>query len=320
MRTHFGTGADAGTAAMYCDRERVGALAVTPEEFRAGDSRALFKILVATTMFQRRQDRQIFRVLRELPRKAAREIGSARSLLRLVDASPCPYLKSAELLRNSCDLAKDPVTREGTCTANATVPCHLKRHTVHLRRYGHFGKVPTSAALVLREAGAADLNALRAEVLERERDETVRADALKESLKRAWRVNEKIASMFLSAISNPDLSPLGAPWAEGLDWTRYVVIDSNVDLFLSAIRYRGGTGYEERRAFIHALARHIDLSALDGRVHSYNPRLVQQALYLFMSGANRKTLARDCTHLGARACFVCPADLSRICPVRCARS
>lgn len=50
--------------------------------------------------------------------------------------------------------------------------------------------------------------------------------------------------MFLSAISNPDLSPGLSPWPGDLDWTYYVVIDSNVDLFLASIRYRGGASYD----------------------------------------------------------------------------
>jgi hypothetical protein len=153
-------------------------------------------------------------------------------------------------------------------------------------------------------------------VLRRERDPLARARALEAALSSAWRVNQKIASMFLSAVTNPDLSRGTAPWARGVDWTYFVVVDSNVDLFLTSIGYRGGSSYDARREFICALARRIDLRELDHRLHQYNPRVVQQALYLFMSSANRRATQDDCMHSGASACRACPASLARRCPVR----
>jgi hypothetical protein len=178
--------------------------------------------------------------------------------------------------------------------------------------------MPTSLALVLREAGVADLEQLRGEVLRRERDPLARAISLEVVLSRAWRVNQKIASMFLSAVSNPDMSRGGAPWAVGLDWAYFVVIDSNVDLFLATIGYRGRGSYDARRQFILALAERIDLRCLDHRLRCYNPRVVQQALYLFMSATNRRRARGDCMHVGRRACAKCPSTLTRRCPVRSA--
>ncbi len=58
------------------------------------------------------------------------------------------------------------------------------------------GKVPTSAALVLREAGVASLSALRAKVLRSTRDPQERARLLEGHLSRGWRISDKIASMF----------------------------------------------------------------------------------------------------------------------------
>src|SRR5262249_48716234 len=150
------------------------------------------------------------------------------------------HLSSTDALHHSCDLSKDPRTGLGRCDAKPILACHLKRHTVLLKRYGHFGKVPSSIALALREEGAVDLPQLRDVTFAREKDPLARARALEAQLSRAWRVNQKIASMFLSLVSNPDLSSGAAPWSEGLDWTYFVVIDSNVDLFLSAVRYDGG--------------------------------------------------------------------------------
>jgi hypothetical protein len=192
----------------------------------------------------------------------------------------------------------------------------MKRHTVLLKRYGHFGKVPTSMALVLREAAARDLPSLRSNVFRRVESPADRAAELEAALCRAWRINQKIASMFLSAVSNPDLSPGLAPWSTGADWTRYVVVDSNVDLFLQSIRYAGGSSYDARRSFICALARAIDLSSFGDGLHAYNPRMVQQAMYVFMSRSNRIAMSRDCSRLGAAACRACPRLLSTRCPLR----
>jgi hypothetical protein len=301
---------------MFCDPARVGAFAVDRAAVRSGDGHTLFRLLVATTMFQRRQDVQILRILRGMRRADVAEMTRPLRLLRLADSNECEYLTSSDKLHGTCDLAKDPATGKGCCARNPTNECHLKRHTVLLKRYGHFGKMPTSLALMLREAGVADLSALRRAVLRRVRDPLERARALETELSRAWRVSQKIASMFLSTIANPDLSPGASPWARGVDWTYFVVVDSNVDLFLASLGYRGGKSYDSRREFVCQVARKIDLSRLDPRLHAYNPRVVQQALYLFMSTANRRTLMNDCVHQGVAACAECPSMVAKRCPLR----
>jgi hypothetical protein len=301
---------------MFCDRSRVGAFAVDRAALRVGDGQALFRLLVAVTMFQRRQDVQILRILRGIGAADAMELTSPERLLALVDASECRHMGSTNALHDICDLTKHRRTRLGCCATNPKVDCHLKRHTVLLKRYGHFGKVPTSLALVLREAGAVDLGEIRADVLRRESDPGLRARALEAALSRAWRVSQKIASMFLSIVSNPDISPGMAPWAHGVDWTYFVVIDSNVDLFLDSIGYRAGRSYDARREFVRELARRLDLRLIDRRVHSFNPRIVQQAIYLFMSSANRRAAIGDCMHLGPSSCATCPSLLTQHCPVR----
>jgi hypothetical protein len=301
---------------MFFDPARVGSFAVDRHALRAGDGRALFRLLVATAMFQRRQDVQILRILQGVGASDAAEITDARRLLALVDHGDCAHMRSTQLLAEECDLGKDPRTRKGCCDANPGISCHLKRHTVLLKRYGHFGKVPTSIALMVRESGAEDLPALRRLVMKRERDPLVRAQALERELSRAWRVNQKIASMFLSMITNPDLSRGLAPWVRGVDWTYYVVVDSNVDLFLASIGYNGIGTYDARRDFVRDLARSVDLTEFDGALHPYNPRLVQQAMYLFMSTANRRAAAADCMHLAPRACVTCPSAVRRRCPTK----
>lgn len=121
--------------------------------------------------------------------------------------------------------------------------------------------------------------------------------------------------MFLSIVSNPDLTPGVRPWRD-VDWRHFVVIDSNVDLYLGALGYRGGKSYAARRAFVRSLSSRIDLTELRPGMRRDNPRLVQQAMYLFMSAANRRAIPGDCMHLGAEACRRCDRALSRICPVR----
>lgn len=301
---------------MYCDRRHVGAFAVQREALRRGEAGALFQVLVATTLFQRQTDQQVLRILRSIPPGAVEELGSVERLLELVDEGPCPLMRSLEVLRTGCDLGKDPRTKSGRCSARPRTRCHLKRHTEVLRRYGHFGKVPTSLALMLRELGVDSLPDLYRLVLESTPDPLSRALLLEEALSSAWRVNKKIACMFLSAVANPDLSPGLSPWSEGLDWTHFVVVDSNVDLFLGRIGYQGGADYEARRGFIQRLAQAVNLAEFVPGLSAYNPRLVQQAIYLSMSTSNRRTAPDDCMYLGQSMCRNCPGHLSRICPVR----
>ncbi len=316
LERYYGTADDPGVAARFCEREQVGAFAIDREELAAGKGAALFRLLVVTAMFQRRQDAQILRILRSIKRSDALELTSARRLLSLVDQAPCRLLRSNDALINECDLTKDPRTKLGCCEANPRARCHLKKHTVLLKRYGHFGKVPTSAALLLREAGARDLSALRDAIFREVRGGAERAQRLEEALTKAWRIHQKIACMFLSAVTNPDLSPGLSPWAHGIDWTRFVIIDSNVDLFLGSIGYRGGRSYDARRAFVRAIAERIDLREMDRRLHASNPRVVQQAIYLFMSIANRRGASVDCSRLGPKACAACPSALARRCALR----
>jgi hypothetical protein len=227
----------------------------------------------------------------------------------------CPHLATNLALQEICDLTKN-AARVGVCTANASVPCDLKVHTVLLKRYGHFGKVPTSAALMLREAGASGIAELKRHVLRQTSDPHARAVTLEAVLCRAWRVSSKIACMYLSALTAPDLAPGAPAWSRGIDWTHFVVVDSNVDAFLVSIGYGGPRSYDARRRFVQEVARGVDLAGLRPRLRRYNPRLVQQAMYLFMSSANRRASTRDCSRDGPSACRVCPSVLRSRCRLR----
>jgi len=313
LSRYYRTEWDPGLLRMFCDPRWVGAFAVRPELVRQGDPEALFRLLVTVTMFQRRQDAQIMRILRGIPPEAAEELTTSSRLTALAKGSACRHARTLESLHEDCDLTKR--NGLGVCHANPRMQCHLKVHTVLLKRYGHFGKMPTSAALVVSGAGS-DLGALRENAFEMTQDQHERALLLERAVSRIWRVSDKIAAMFLSALTNPDLGEGLAPWTEGLDWSHFVVVDSNVDLFLRAIAFRGPWTYAARREFIQALAARVDLREFRPELHSYNPRLVQQAMYLFMSIANRRGAVVDCSKTGATACARCPLLLKRRCALR----
>jgi len=318
FETHFRRPLDPGVTQMFSDSTRVGAFAADPQALAAGRGDALFRALIVAVMFQRRQDKQVTRILRGISAKDARELTSPRALTRLADNCGCRHARTTGGLRVDCDLTKHPETRLGICGANPTIACAPKRHTVLLKRYGHFGKVPTSAALLLREAGAQDLTSLLERAGATAQGKTAKSRALVGALSGAWRVSEKIASMFLSAVFNPDYAS-GAQRREDIDWRHFVVIDSNVDLFLQSIGYRGLWTYTARRDFLRQASRMTRLTAFRHDVQRDNPRIVQQAMYLFMSAANRRAISYDCAH-SPGACVRCPMVLKRRCPVRQTRS
>jgi len=305
LKLYHGTDDDSGVAAMFCDPARVGAFAVSKAALAAGEPEALFRVLIAVTMFQRLADQLILKILRGIPAAVVDELTAPSTLVAQLVASGCPHGRSLEGLLTACDLTKDIASR-GVCSREPGISCSLKQHTEVLKRYGHFGKVPTSLAFALQESGVPDLRALREQCLAEGAGSAAQAAELLESkLRRAWRVSDKVAAMFLSLVSNPELSPGLAPWSEGLDWRRWVVIDSNVDQFLKTLGYPGPWTYPARQQFLERLAEGIDLSELKPGLSSYNPRLVQQALYLFTSTTNRKALARDCAHAVPSECGGC---------------
>jgi hypothetical protein len=314
VQNYLGTADDTGVTEMFCRRESVGFFAVDRGALERGEAETLFRLLVTITMFQRLSDVQIMRTLRSIGEEEARELTDANSLLRLADTS-CDLSTSLSDLLTLCDLSKDHQGR-GCCEARPQTACALKRHTVTLRRYGHFGKMPMSIALAIRDAGALDLPSLRASVWRETHDPLERAMQLESVLSQAWRVSHKIAAMFLSAVTNRALAGDLAPWSDGVDAEYFVVIDSNVDLALAALGYTGPKTYFARREFVTALATHIRLDRMRAGLPSSSPRLVQQALYLFMSKSNRRANSRDCHHGGPASCARCPIELSAICPLR----
>jgi hypothetical protein len=311
LEMHYDRAGDVGLARTFCDPSSVGYFAVDLPSLEAGRPEALFRLFVTVAMFQRLRDTLVMNILRSLCERDSSELTSVAALLRCAETSPCSLTRSNEDMLGRCDLRKDALKR-GTCSVAPQLPCHLKRHTELLKRYGHFGKMPTSAALVVRDHGG-DLNTLKERVFAAVADPLGRAQQLESTLSNTWRVSDKIANMFLSLVSAPNLGLPSPPWADGLDWTWFVVVDGNVDLFLGSIGYLGSGTYSARRMFVRELASRIDLSLIDRRLPAFHPRLVQQAMYLFKSASNRKAADLDCCHGGKAACSACLPRLRRCC-------
>jgi hypothetical protein len=292
----------------------VGHYAVSLSDLRRGDPAALSRVLLATVMFQRLRDVLVLKILRSVPADVVDEICSPAQLVAEADGCDCVHVGTVEGLAAVCDLGKDPESGRGICSVSPEVSCAPKRHTEILRRYGHFGKVPTSIALALREQGAEGLGELFTQAVAGRSPEEA-AEWLEIALSRSWRVSSKIACMFLSVVSNPDLLP-GATWSQKLDWRRFVVVDSNVDLFLDSIGYTGRSSYDARRDFLRSLSRRVPLSEYMPGLQQDNPRIVQQAAYMFMSRSNRKASPHDCSALAPAPCGVCAPEVRGVCPLR----
>lgn len=316
FRYYHNTAFDNGGPAMYCDRQRLGHFAARPKNFTAGDGATLFRLLVASTLFQRRQDQQVFRILRGLSHKQVESLARPSRLLAEARESPCEHLRTLDGLHSSCDLEKTPITRKGTCASAPRTQCAPKHHTVLLKRYSDFGKVPSSAALALYGGPYRGLTDCLRRITAHSEDRRRRSELLLAEVMRVWRVDVKIASMFLSAVTNPDLGGPTPPWTAELDWSVFVIVDSNVDRFLTLTGHRTvGQPYTVRRRLLDRLAAHVKLTRFRRGVTAKNTRLVQQAIYAFMSVPNRSINPYDCMHLGPSACHGC--RVASVCPVRC---
>jgi len=315
MERHHRRSTQAGMPEMFWDASRIGAFAVDPVAVQEQDEEAMFRMLVTCAMFQQKRDVEVMKILRGIDPEDVWQMTTAHTLVELTDASPCAHAKSADALRTACDLGKDADTKRGVCKTHPWAACFLKRHTELLRRWGYFGKVPAALALMVQEQGGSLGAVYRRAVREHPGDPRGAAKALEASLCMGWRVHKKIANLYLSAMANPDFFH-DPPWAEGVDWAWFVCIDTNVMAFLDAIGYAGADDYDSRRRFIMRLSGRVELDAWDARLKAYNPRLVQQAMYLFMSTSNRRALPVDCMHSGVAACARCDVARRTICRSR----
>ena len=138
-----------------------------------------------------------------------------------------------------------------------------------------------------------------------------RAAAMVAAVATFYHVGEKLASMFVAALSTPALAPGLTPWFPLLDGNSLLVVDTNVARVIDVLRRRGTNTYAARAAWLRKHAATIDLSTVrsDWPVHS--PRLMQQALYWYRSRSNRDAAGLVCGHATTTKLTSC---VVRICP------
>jgi len=172
-------------------------------------------------------------------------------------------------------------------------------------RMGDLGKISTSAWLRVTPNG---VGSWFEEACAVTTDPHVRAAWLVDRVTTVYRIGRKLASMFVSALSVPELFG-SAPWSPEVDGSRIIVVDANVGRAIRIWRpARGAYSYEASTRWLLTAANQIDLSRLRRGLPRCSPRFVQQAIFLFRSRSNRTALGDSCARV---PCATCP---SRICP------
>jgi hypothetical protein len=232
---------------------------------------------------------------------------SPRRLRVLVERSPCAHLRDADVFDRCCDVRRDLVRDRATCGTRPRTPCHVKHATEAIGRMGDLGKTPTSAWLHL---GAHGLQRWFLEVCLLVEDPHARARRLVERVATLYRIGVKLASMFVTALSVPELG-YRAAWAPEVNGSRIVVVDANVGRAIGMWRTdRGPSTYAALEQWLVSAADRVDLSRMRAGLPRHSPRLVQQAVYVFRSRSNRAALGDACA---TKPCASCP---SRVCPFR----
>jgi hypothetical protein len=311
LETAYGRWEGPGTVPFFADRSRVGPFAVDADAVAAGDPDALFQVLITLSSYQARRDVDIMTIQRTMPKARAKDMTSSSRLRVLVDRSRCQHLRDAGAFDRLCDVRRDFRRGIATCATHPHTPCHVKQATEAIGRMGDLGKLPTSAWLHLGPAG---LPGWLADECRADPDPHLRASALVRRVSSVYRIGIKLASMFVTSLSVPELG-FGAPWFPEVDGSRIVVIDANVSSAIKIWRqYRGSNTYSQLARWIASVADTIDLSRLRSSLPARSPRLVQQAVYVFRSRSNRVAVGDACA---TRSCASCP---SRVCPFRANRS
>jgi hypothetical protein len=224
----------------------------------------------------------------------------------LVERNRCKRLRDAADFDAGCDVHRDVYRGTATCHHRPRTRCHVKDATLAIRRMGDMGMLPTSAWLHIGPGG---LRRWFDETCAATPSPTERARFLAARLTAIHRIGPKLAAMYVSALSVPELTPGFAPWRPEVDGSRLVVVDANVGRVIDHLRRgRGPRTYAHMSAWLTAVADQIDLRRFRRELPARSPRLVQQALYVFRSHSNRADRADPCA---ARPCRACP---SRACP------
>jgi hypothetical protein len=311
LRWYFG-GRQAGaqsdvTLPFYCDPKRVGAFAAAPDALAAGKDVALFRVFIALSMYQALRDVVIMRQQRSMPRAAVRVVADVTFVRQSVVKHPCTVLRSADAFEEDCDVSKDGHGVD--CARCPGIQCHVKDATLAFNRMGDMGKLPTSAFLRVWRRGG--MRRMLAEVCNEEVSPTARASRLVERFTQVHRVGRKLATMFVSAMSTPALSPGLTPWFPDIDGNELIVVDTNVARAVDILRKPSASkSYDVRESWLREQSASQDLRTFRPDLPSYSPRLVQQALYAFCSKSNRIAAGDAC----AIRSTPCPSCAPALCP------
>jgi hypothetical protein len=275
----------------YCDPARVGRFAVAPAALAAGDEAALFQILVTMAMYQSRRDVDIMAIQRRMPARAAEALTSARRLRVLADDGRCDLPRDLARFDDECDVRRDFERGDATCGYRPRTTCHVKLASVAIGRMGDLGKLPASAWLHVSHAGGLTSLFERAT---NAATPAAAADQLVDDLSRIYRIGVKLATMYVSALTTPDLAPGLTPWSPRVDGNHLVVVDANVGRVIDALRTRGPKTYAAKAAWFRRAAAKIDLRKIRPDWPRSSPRLVQQAVYVYRSRSNRLAAGDTC--------------------------
>jgi len=299
---------------FYCDPSRIGAFAVEPNELAAGTAAAIFQLFVTLSMYQALRDVVIMRQQRSLPRTSMRVVADVATVKRMISRHACPTLGSIEAFEEGCDVAKNGDNID--CCTSPNIGCHVKDATRVFNRMGDMGKLPTSAWLRLWQGGG--VRAQLDEVCSSERSPIKRAEILVARFAAVHRVGRKLATMFVSALSTPELAPGLTPWFPEIDGNQLVVVDTNVACAVDALRAPDAPmSYDSRERWVREQAARLDLRVYRAELPAYSPRLVQEALYTFCSKSNRVAYGDRC----AGRATPCAACTPTLCPfVRATRA
>lgn len=299
-----------GTLPAYCDGNRVGSFAVSPSLLGDSEVSSLFKLFISMSMFQALRDVVILRQQKTMPYASVRVLTDLAFLRQAIDSHPCPIIVSAVDFDCQCDVMK--IGKTVDCRRLPGEPCPVKEATFAFNRMGDMGKLPISALLHCWSDGY-KLTIMEA-ILNNETSPSRRAEELVVRFTKVHRVGEKLATMFVGALSTPALYPGLAPWYPQVDGNELVVIDTNVAQAVDRLRPIGeARTYQARTTWLRARAREIDLRDYRAGLPSYSPRLLQQALYSFCSKSNRIAAADPCAaEPGAcNACTPCLCPFAR---------
>ncbi len=176
---------------------------------------------------------------------------------------------------------------------------------------GDMGKLPTSAWLHLWRDGG--IRGVLDRILEADENPDVRAEQLVSTIAGVHRVGRKLATLYVSALSTPELAPGLSPWSPAVNGSSLLVVDTHVGQVVDSLRGRtAARTYQARASWLGAVAERLDLSEFGSHLPACSPRLLQQALYRFHSRSNREAWGVACS-LPTR-CSSCAAR--SLCPER----